>query len=27
MTENRDVRYVDTGSATRTEIEAERIDE
>ena len=27
MTENRDVRYVDTGSATRTEIEAERMDE
>jgi cyclopropane fatty-acyl-phospholipid synthase-like methyltransferase len=27
MTENRDVRYVDTGSATRTEIEVERMDE
>ena len=27
MTENTDVRYVDTGSATRTEIEARRMDE
>ena len=27
MTENGDVRYVDTGSATRTDIEAGRMDE
>ena len=27
MTENQDVRYVDTGSFTRTDIEAERMDE